>query len=54
VGSAMLGAADVEVVRQGLRGPILVKSCQELLAEQDEMAARLRALEVATGDQQLP
>lgn len=54
----MLGDADLEEIRQGLRdglrGPILLKWCQQLLAERDELAARLQAFEVAEDDQQQP
>jgi hypothetical protein len=54
----MLSDADLEEIRQGLReglrGPILLKWCQQLLAERYELVARLRALEVRKGHQQLP
>jgi hypothetical protein len=56
--AAMLTDADLEEIRQGLRdglrGPILLKWCQQLLAERDELAARLQALEDARDDQQQP
>jgi hypothetical protein len=54
----MLSDADLEGIRQGLRdglrGPILLKWCQQLLAERDELAARLQALEVVKDDQHQP
>lgn len=54
----MLSDADLEEIRlglrDGLRGPILVKWCEQLLAERDEFVARLQALEVAENDQQQP
>ena len=47
----MLTEVDVEEIRQGLRdglrGPILLKWCQQLLAERDELVARLRVLDAA-------
>jgi hypothetical protein len=55
---AMLSDADLEEIRQGLRdglrGPILLKWCQKLLAERDELAARLQTLEDARDDQHQP
>jgi hypothetical protein len=54
----MLSDADLEEIRQGLRdglrGPILLKWCQQLLAERDELAARLQALEAARSDKGPP
>jgi hypothetical protein len=52
---AVLSDADLEEIRQGLRdglrGPVLLKWCQQLLADRDELAASLQALEVAKEDQ---
>jgi hypothetical protein len=54
----VLKAADIEENRQGLRdglrGPILIKWCELLLAERDELVARLQMPEAATGNQQQP
>lgn len=54
----MLSDADLEEIRQGLRdglrGPILLKWSHQLLAERDDLAARLQALQVAKGNQQQP
>ena len=47
----MLSDADLEEIsqglRDGLRGPILLKWCEQLLADRDELAARLQAAENA-------
>jgi hypothetical protein len=47
----VLTTADLEEIRQGLRdglrGPILTKWCEQLLAERDELAARMQAAEDA-------
>jgi hypothetical protein len=47
IGSPVLSGADLEEIRQGLRdglrGPILLKWCEQLLAERDELARRLEA-----------
>jgi hypothetical protein len=54
----MLSDADLEEIRQGLRdglrGPILLKWCQQLLAERDELAARLQAAEATRDSQAQP
>ncbi len=45
----MLSDADVGAIRKGLRdgmrGPVLIKWVEQLLADRDELAAKLRALE---------
>ena len=45
----MLSPADLEEIRQGLRdglrGPILLKWCRQLLGDRDELAARLKLRE---------
>lgn len=50
----MLSQADLEEIRQGLqagfRGPILVKWCRLLLADRDELAARLRTMQATRGE----
>jgi len=54
----VLTDADLEEIRtglrDGLRGPILLKWCRLLLAERDELAARLRALEIGEADPNAP
>jgi hypothetical protein len=49
----MLTDADLEEIRQGLRdglrGPILLKWCEKLLADRDELARRLAATTVLRG-----
>jgi hypothetical protein len=50
----VLADAELEEIRtglrDGLRGPILLKWCRLLLAERDELAARLRALEIGEAE----
>ena len=52
----VLTEVDLEEIRQGLRdglrGPILLKWCQQLLAERDELVARLRVLDAAKRTQE--
>jgi hypothetical protein len=54
----MLGDAELEEIRQGvrdgLRGPVLVKWLRLLLEERDELAARLHALKAGGDAQQEP
>lgn len=42
----------VSLAADGLRGPILLKWCQQLLAERDELVARLRVLDTAKRTQE--
>ena len=52
----VLTEVDLEEIRQGLRdglrGPILLKWYQQLLAERDELVARLRVLDAAKRTQE--
>jgi hypothetical protein len=51
IGSRMLTDAEAEEIRRGLgagmRGPVLIKWCEQLLADRDERVARERATATA-------